>query len=685
MTDGKKIKIKVILAATLLLACLSSVFMIASGVKAADPAGVHFTVYQTDLMTGATGTPATIFSDAAGKTIDIVGNPEVFGQGVVPVGTYKRIKFSVKNLVDFSGPNPCTGGTTTVSTTYKNDAGQSDDAQVALYFATSDDGGSSEWTANGSVSAPYLIQNPIRIEANGDYVVKLIFNTAGTLVCYTGNMPKVTGPSMNALYYANVAPATAGYCSTMGDYWFFNYRVSSYPADASGNLIANPTLAQIMQSGNVISGWGSMTFSPPNATTGAGTWTMNQSLAYANGGTAEHRHNLYQYSTTATDQGYFDPSLAGGAASAPYLFKGNKMLITFPDQFTINGAMSTDCSTFVGVNLDSREGSNLIVAIKKPTSAPASLAVNAKYISVGPEVNMTFDAANNGIAGHFGYDSHWAAFYTGSTATAADGMFMEWKNRFEMSPDFAGTGTWAISPPKEQTSMTSNQSFVNAFIMRSDGLVTRELGTTVPEDFGAMGASGNGIKAGEPRDTSISFPGNHRMDAGYFAQVHPSPTLNDIAGTWSIGTLEARLNGANSWGTGVSFGEITITYDGSSTSAQACGGFTYRDNFSSKIDPPKPGCGTIELHTECYSYNNASNTGQPVTTASTSCTGITMPVFYFMKNGVADAKFVLDNNKNTIVVWSPFDADGTPCSSAKAGCTPDPLSNTSAGIGVKTQ
>jgi hypothetical protein len=613
-------------------------------------------------------------------TIDIVGNPDIFGQGTVPVGTYKRIKFIARNHIDFAGPNPCTGGTTTVSSSFRIDDLQPDTAQVPIYFATPEDNGSSDWdTANGTAEHPFLIQNPITVDANATVIVKLIFNTTGTLICATGNTPEVKAPTMNAIYYIDKAPATAGYCSSLGDYWFFHYRLSSYPTDSTGSLIQNATLAQIMASGSIDSGWGTMSFSAPDPSTGEGTWTVDPTKTYETGGLADHRHSLYE--DNGTGWGYHDPD-GGPAVSASYSLKGNTMLMTFPGQFTIDGAMSTDCSTFVGVNLDSRDGSDLIVAIKKPTSAPSSLAINAKYISTGPEVNMMFDA--NNIASMFGYDAHWAAFYTGSTATAADGKFLEWKNRFEMYPDFASAGTWSIRN-SEEASMTSNQSFVNALVIRPDGLVTQELGT-VPEDFGAMGVSGNVILAGEPRDTSVSFPGVHRMNAGYIAQAHPSPTLNDIVGKWSIGVLETRLTSANSWGTGVSFGDITITYDGTSTSAQACGGLTYRDNFTSKIDPPTPGCGTVELHTECYSYNDAGNTGQPASTSPGSCTGFTMPVFYFMKDGVADAKFVLDNNKNTIVVWSPFDSDNTPCDSTGGGsCTPDPSSKAIGGVGVKVQ
>lgn len=662
-----------ILLATILLASLvaGSLLIYATLVKAEDPSGVHLTIYQTDLMTGQGATPRTIFTNTAGKTVDVVGNPDVFGQGAVPAGTYKRIRFTVKNLVDYAGPDPCTHSGT-ISRTLKIDAGQPDTAQVTLFFATSDDGGSSDWRANGTETNPFLIQNPIVVEANATIIVRLIFNTAGTLVC-TNNQPEVMGPTMNALYYIDQAPATGTYCSSLGDYWFFHYRISSFPTDSTGSLIQNPTLAQIMASGNVESGWGTLTFSAPNPSTGAGSWTLDPTKTYAAGGMAAHRHSLYDNS--GAGWGYFDPE-GGTVISASYLLKGNTMLMTFPGQFTIDGALSTDCSTFVGVNLAAREGSDLIVALKKAASQP-SFAINAKYVSVGPQVNISYDAVTD-ITAFMGYDSGWSAISFG--ATLNDGMFVEWKNRFDMSPNFSGSGSWTIQPAIEEADM---MMAVPAFQIRSDGLVTQMSGTN-PEDFIAIGANGNGLAAGELTDLSVRFPGTHRMAAGFFARAFPSPTLSDIAGTWSIGILETRLTGSNSWGTGISYGNITVTVDGSGN-ARGCGGFTYRDNFSSTIEPPDTGCSAIELHTECYYYDPVTDTGQPVTTAPASCQGFTMPVFYVIgSGGSVEAKFVLDNNRSTIVIWSPFDANGTPCAS-NTTCTADPLDRTSAGVGVKTK
>lgn len=683
-------KLKVIAIFTLVFGFfLGSILYTSGTLKASDPSGVHVIVYQTDLMTGAGATPATVFTDAAGKSVDIVGNPDVFGKGSVAAGTYKRIKFRVNNIVSFTGPDPC-GSVTAVTTSFPIDGNAGNTGQVDLYFATADDGGSSGWFANGTLGSPFLIQNAIAVQGGATTVVKLIFNTAGTLVC-NGTTAELLPPTMNALNYVEQPAATGGYCSNLGDYWFFHYRLASYPTDSTGALITNPSLQQIMSSGQVVSGWGSMLLSAPS-TTGAGTMSINMGSTYETRGMAEHRHNLYQYDPATGDQGYFDPASSVPATMiGAYLLTGNKMLVTFPDSMTIEGAMSTDCSTFVGVNPTQRDGSDLIVALKKTATQP-SFPANAKLVSVSPQVNITYNA--NNIAQNFGYDSGWMALSTGTTTTS-DGSTMEWKNRFEMYPDFSSTGTWSILPPQERVSMTTGFNFGTAFTIRSDGLITQMNGTT-PEDFIALGANGNVIMAGEQSDESVRFPGSHRMAAGYMARANSSPTLNDIAGTWSIGTLETRLNGSNSWGTGVSYGDITITYSGGAT-ATACGGLTYRDNLSGDIHPPDSSCSTIELHTECYAWDSTTNTGLPVGTAAASCiipnpvgtpgtAGITMPVFYVRNStGGIDAKFVLDYNKNTIVVWSPFDSDSTPCLSGQAGCNPDPLSKTSAGVGVKVQ
>ncbi len=646
-------------------------------VKAEDPTGVHITVYQTDLMTGAGGSTATVFTDAAGKTIDIVGNPDVFGQGTVPVGTYKRIKFTVKNLINFSGVLATCPTLTTVNTTFRIVNSQPDNAQVPLYFATADDGGSSDWRANGTELYPFLIQNPITVEANGTFIVRLIFNTAGTLICGAGSIPQVVGPTMNAMTYADVPPATGGSCGSLGDYWFFHYRISSYPTDSTGSLIPNPTLTEIMQSGQVVSGWGTVTFIPPSST-GTGTWTIDPTKTYENGGMAEHRHNLYMYSTGSGD-GYLNPA-GGTVMSAPYLLKGNKMLMTFPGQFTIDGAMSTDCSTFVGVNLDQKEGSDLIVALKKTAATPTFIS-GSKMVMVGPQINMSYGAAAP-IVNYFGYDPGWSAIQINSSPTTSDGKQMEWKNRLEMTPIWSSS-TWTIQPPTEDASFSTGLNLNSSMTIAAGGLITQMNGTA-PEDFIALGANRNMIMAGEQTDVSVRFPGTHRIAAGMGVRVADSPTLNDIVGKWSIGMLESRVTGTDSWSTGVSYGDMTISI-GNTGLAQACGGFTYRDNFSSTIAPPAPGCVQIQLGTECYA-------GQGVAVTTTPCTsGISVPVFYIMGKGPTgapqvDTKFVLDYYKNVIVIWNAFDNDDIPCDSGNPGnCTPDPRNKTGAGIGVKIQ
>ncbi len=677
MADNRRLRIKIIVSACIVALLIGGLVFFSTKVKAEDPTGVHLTVYQTDLMTGAGGSTATVFTDAAGKTVDIVGNPDVFGQGTVAAATYKRIRFSVKNLVDFTGPDPCTHATVT-SLQFRIDGTKADADHVDLYFATADDGGSSGWTANGTAATPFLIQNPIIVEANATVIVKLIFNTTNTLQCIGGGA-KVLGPTMNAMYYVDKAPATAGYCSNLGDYWFFHYRISSYPTDSTGSLITNPTLTQIMSSGQVVSGWGTLTFTAPDST-GTGTWSINPAITYETGGMAEHRHNLYMYSTGSGD-GYLDPS-GGTFMSAPYLLKGNKMLMTFPGQFTIDGAMATDCSTFVGVNLDQKEGSDLIVALKKTAaSTTPTFTAGSKMVMVGPQVNMAY-AAVAPIVNYFGYDSGWSVIQVNSSPTTSDGKQMEWKNRFEMSPNFASS-SWSIRPTTEDASYSSGLNFNNAMTIAAGGLITQMNGT-VPEDFIAVGANGNIIMAGEQTDVSSVFPGTHRIAAGTGVRIADSATLNDIVGKWSIGMLESRVTGTTDWGTGVSYGDMTISIENTGL-AQACGGFMYRDNFSSQIEPPAPGCVQVQLRTECYA-------GQGVVVTTTPCTsGISVPVFYIMGTGPTgaprvDTKFVLDYNKNVIVIWNSFDSDEIPCDSGNpSGCTPDPRNKTGAGIGVKTQ
>ncbi len=697
MSETKKIRSKVVLFSVILTALLSSVILLlAVKAKAADPSGVHVTIFQTDLFTAAAGTSVTVFTDAAGKTVDIVGNPDVFGSGTVIAGTYKRIKFTVQNQVSFSGPNPapsglCSGLTSTVSGTFLIDQTKSAMDHVDLYFATSDDGGSSGWTSNGTMNYPFLIQSPVQVQANMNTIVKLIFNTAGTLVCSSANTVTVTPPTMTALNYV-VQPPSAS-CTFPAEYWVVSYNLFN------SLTTTNPTFQQELERAGVDAGWGIMTFNAPDPATHVGTWSMESSLTYDNGGQAEHNHMLSRLSDGVSgnyNDGFFNPSSTmgynSGTISATYTLNGGRIILS-SGGWSMEGAFSNDCSTMVGVSITGASDNNLIYGMKKPSGLAATLPLDTTYVGIGNGLEVQYDMSGTAPYPTQGFTlgNQFTVF-----TTANSGQFFEWNPKLFLSAlSSSGTTTWASSGPGNTARFDINQNTLPQPNVRSDGLVTFPSDTTMKEAI-MLGAGGSGLIGGEwvPSGVNDHTLAKHRVNGGLWLNVQPSPVLSDLTGTWVVSTLETSLSDADStWGNGneraeagISSGDFTIDATGN-----MCGVFTHKDILS-KTMTYQSGCWIVELHTECYSCDQATPnpTCLDITTPAASCStnnvpGIVIPVFYMVKNSILDAKFALDKSKTTIGIWKPIQKITTPtqCFPNNNTTCPNSATDTMAGMGVK--
>jgi len=624
----------------LLIAAIAAggTFVAVNHLMADDPTSVKVTLYQTDLLADASASPQTVFTDAAGEVVDIVGNPGVFGEGTVPQGTYNRMKLTVKNKILYSGLNPC-GGLDLTDKDMLIDDTKDPGAQVVLYFATSSDGGGSGWTANGTEASPFLMQNPIEVSANQTTRVELRFNTAGILNCITGSA-KLSAPTIDILHYID-EPAQ---CSIVGEYWLVHYNVGAHIYDDdTGEMLENPAMGVVFERTEVVSGWGTATFDAE------GNWSVYPADKYDGTtgypGMAEHRHNLVSYNPPpAGDDGYHDPSdpagISGTVMGGQYVTAGSNIIMYFPDGGFIEGGLSSDCNTFVGTNLSTGE-TDLIYAVRKTTEHAATLPSDRKYVLGQPQFEIHYDGFNKTdklcLNAEF------------SVVDTTAGKIFGWLPITQFTPTYDDVSGLLLNWTSKGFAERAQLNDLPAITIRDDGLMTGG-----PDGFLGLGAGGSGVYAGQnAEDTG----GDHRVSAGFILDADTSPSLADLAGTWVLCKIDGEAEyGAGGWDSGdeqswfgISFGKLTVESSGNVT-----GEFVFKNAFTGEIEA-NPVTATISGPVdECYAV------GGDIT--DTSCGGITLPVFIVTSTEggteVTVAKIALDRTKNVISIWNPIDTDG---------------------------
>jgi len=158
---------------------------------AKSPSSVKVTVYKMELMTGRLDAhPLVVFSDAAGKEIDLANETgEFIGQAPVTVGVYTRIRLTVKNGIKMSiadaKSNPCGGGVFT-DRVFPIAEGTDLNSQVPVYFATDLDGGGA-WVGSQITN---LMIRPLTVSENRTTPLKFVFVIADTLFCPDGEVQR---------------------------------------------------------------------------------------------------------------------------------------------------------------------------------------------------------------------------------------------------------------------------------------------------------------------------------------------------------------------------------------------------------------------------------------------------------------------------------------------------------------
>jgi hypothetical protein len=635
----------------LIFLSIISLFVLPHIVMAVNPTNETFTVYKTELLMDRNATPQVILDNQAGVQSDIITNPESsFGTGSAPSGTYKRIHFVVKNSFSYSGPDPC-GGQDPVSGTGLINPQQDPDAQVDLYFATSDDGGGSGWYNNGTADYPFLMQSPIVIASDKETTVKLIFNTANTLQCNASNTPVLFPPSMNV---TSVIKDIAGACNiTDAPYWFVHYNMSVWP-----RVCENPectsyhfpeTPQEIFENTTIVAGWGTVQFNEN------GTWQVDLSQDYTNGGMSEHRHELLEL---GPDDGYKD-ILGSGTITGTYTRSGNRIIMYFPEGGYIEGAVSSDCKTFTGVNITGDQENDLVFALKKGTGL--STIAQGKYLMSSPGFNLCYDVSGSNCFSsgdnkikYLNYRNEISFIDT----QLGGGTVGYWGNYFDYSPQYDQNGYLTgvnIGQPGEQLGL--NIFPISSLTFRDDGLLT----TTVEDpEFFAIGANRNGLFGAVATNAE---EGNDRINVGFIVKIADNPVVSDLNGRWYISIIEAQVipGSDGNWNTGdegswygLTTGEVLIN-NGIVVSRS----FTHKNVFDGSIEFETGSGETIQRKTECYKSG-----ADALTTACSDPNAPRIPVFYIYGTGSEAgriiAKMTIDSAKKALVFWAPVDLDNKP-------------------------
>lgn len=670
----------------ILIAAVSAAGLFAAGEylnAGEDPDGVLVTVYKSELLANAASPPVPVFANPAGVTVDIVGGIDrAFGQGAVPQRAYNRLRLTVKNEITFTGSvNPCTGPGLITETMLIDDT-KAAGAQVPLVFATARDGGGSGWTANGTDANPFLMQNPIEVNAGQNTRVELRFETAGSLNCVSSAV-KLFPPAMTVLHRV-VRPAT---CNVDGDWWFMHYTVRGDLINSTTGGLIPPTPDNIFRSTEVVSGWGSVNFN--NSTK---RWRVFPGHIYnspyypAPGdianipGMAEHRHNLASWEpdrdgNSFMDEGYLNPSApelpAIGFANipfgGPYEVTGRKVQMYFQEGGYIDGSITPDCKTFAGVNISGTE-SDIVVAVKKRADVatqPLTDIFNAgeKLVVLQPAFQALYNAASAPIANST--TGFWFSNSFTVIDTSQDSMF-HWHNMalFLSAGDVFDplfTGLWLSKGPEERAEMETGA--ISAATVRQDGLLLPE-----GDSFIALGQNGIGVIAGI---TSEVDPGwnAHRMNGGMILPVDETSTMADLSGAWNVSVLEGDVgdwsppwfDGSEILWYGVSTGVVNINDQGDVT-----GDLVFKNALTGEVEINTVNSRLYGPVDECYYINNAvSPDGSDLN--DPACGGITIPVY--LANDVdpltsaedpyPSTKLTLDKNRQVLSVWSAKDMSGT--------------------------
>ncbi len=586
-----------------------------------SPTHLKVGLYKTELYDGAAW--VTAFDTSTLVPIDLVTSPgSVFGSGNIPVGTYGKIRFTLKNEILYSGLD---GACSATDAPLLVDNALGAAAPVTLTFATAAAGGGTSWYSNGSDAHPLLMVGSVDVAAGATTRVNLIFNTASTLLCDVGVFA-LNAPTVSVASY--VVPAATAFAG--GDYWAMHYRAalntSFLGRNPDGTLIPPSTeddWALVRRYTRYVSGWGfKLRFSVPDAS-GHGTATI-----VTDG--IEHRHRVDQ-SGGCTDCGIIAGG-AGGAVLNYTISADNRLTITEPGGTgAFWGAFSRDFNTLIGVNMEGgNEGTEIIMGVKVGIAQDMAgvYAWNGYGADLGYPIvsGVTGSVANQlGVSGDFGwidlsvlgnieFSSHvdindpalTTAFANAATYTHAGGgpgftsISTDSSGIFTFS---SGEGVWlALSPDGNVAIVASGTNDIDP-AHSTPGVEERHhlsYGLVLKQDvpagtYTAAAMAGTYIVAAAWDEVHIASPS---------APASCSTGTNAVLGSASCGSGVHPANGA-------SYGEVTLDASGAVT-------FSFTDVNDLGVVTSETGTGTFTVEPQCFGVDG---TGARLSFSDATCTG----------------------------------------------------------------
>lgn len=471
------------------------------------PDEFRVTMYEVAMSTNGTAFNV-VMANPAGQSIDLADPStfsNAFGAAVdIPAGTYDWIRLTISQDLVWSYPN---APISLSNQTYTVQGGPPGPApgQMAVYFATYDEGGSpnGQGSGEGTATQPFLLGQPARIVAGSNTTLRIVFQVTDTL--------EDRGVGQNPRY--ELMPPQMYFVTENGDASALNgtYNTVLYNSEKEVS-------GQTVNSWDYMSGHGQLVFD------GSGAWSWS--------GTA----NDFDLQGGAT--GALDNS-ASAAGRYGVNDDGSFWMIANGDSGTLRGAISSDGTMVVATMYDSPTSHLMVFGTQQASSASVASMNGSYYFTI--------------------YGTKWQS---GSST-------LEYRGSFGVvTGDGLGgiTGNQDKNELQVQNPLSATPTITGPVTQMADpftGTISVNPGGTMAEVGGAM--AGGILQSGDAACVGFSFasPYEPNNEFGFLVRQSPNGTFTNssLSGTYFGGHFGDRYDG-NDDSTLYYSGFFEVTFDG---------------------------------------------------------------------------------------------------------------------------
>jgi hypothetical protein len=623
------------------------------------PDTYKITLYKTEFSTNG-ATWVEVSSSLLGTQIDFQNAAQigsVFGQSTansIPEGTYKAVRFTIKNAIEYSYAAGGIG-----ATTFSPYAGASTE-QLPVYFAVS---GTFSWSNDGStLLKAFPMPYPIRVVADGTSRIILNFGVTNSLSDSGGWHLAPPTISVSNIVIPPTPPANPNLFAG-GEYYFVRQNLV---APASVNDMITPTWVSIS------SGWGIISMSVPSAQ-GVGTFEVQA------GSNNEHRMDIGNNGLFYNNQ--ID---SGNTMTGTYYADADGFInMLMPRSGIIRGGVRGDGKVFIAIEVappssqtaDTQVGYHMIYALKKITETAGTMVGNYAFNGYQSEVFTATQAANPSPGYYYVENASsigWLNAQLGGITTT------ETTNRIRIEKPLSPTAQTVVAPivayygPNTGTAMTYTNTGRFDIADKNGG----EWGGMLMDTDKIIGLYAGDISAMYDTYNSggVDYWQN-RFDFGMALKIRP-------AGYWSDPTTKTSLAGS-----------YTFTWKGDWWNDEGSGSGTELPNHSVMIgrlkftnDAAVPNGGTVEGYaTQCQRGETVIEDMSVMTwTVSTVNLGATPTGTANIDYYTTDIIKLFDNVRQTYAAYLLIGWDGKTLSPYQPSGTPGaPNSERGLGLAVK--